>query len=783
MKKLILSFLIVPSLLCASIDFRAKGLYSVFRIKQYLSPVYGFAWWHGGQIEKLYRYGDPGYKTIELVRQLFYLNDADGLTFAPTILPIKIGTYFSPATIGIILNALDEYVEKKSLTASEEQKLEKTIEDALAKELKFEALIKSAKHTQDQLASQLKPEIKQAQKDAEKYGKEKKSLEKEKPSLEKDVQEYKQKITQLNQQLKSLIKKKPITDELKGLIEKKQKEIIAAKLTFEVAQQKLAALKTQIKEQILLIKKAVDIERRFENKIKNSAISEYALHNFVQLLVRAFEETLPDRKRFMPFTVHNILLAMLYKKVNVKKDFIQYFSKLDHSIFNDTALLTDNSPTQSRWLKEQYPQKSYQSIGSTIVSIEKAEKPKEKFLLLKNNFEEFIAAWYSYQVFTSIFPPQILSGWTRYQEYDFADCGSTSLRNTLNNLIYMPTSGVFLLSQLTNTFKVNDRVSNFYKEFGSVEKIQEQQTRNAWAEVTSGLTGGEGKTKVDYRIPPGKGVCQIAARTGIRNINNVIRQLLGIDTIDELQKLPNVKVTKQLGKDPNFGIYTFTINKKYTFKWYFEPIHFFISIHPYYIMTDETIAGFMKSIGSFFQKDDAFEVQQTNNMILSLLLLYRDRLSLFLPVIHAVANIGMPESYRYQIMLALLDTGSLPRKLQCIQKVLNSALVRNDKATIETIKQLIWEMKVDVKQEYSDILQVILASPVIQDDSYIYRKDLDKIVRDGINILKAHYPQLLSPVVDTIIAHKRDKYYGMLKKNVPLTKQQEGALEKLRAGD
>lgn len=781
MKKGLASILLLSCVASAEIDFtRIKGLYSVFRTQEYNSPLFGFAWWNGGQIEKLYRYGDTDHKMVQLVQDLFYLNQADGLTFAPTILPNKVGSYITLGAIGVMIRILNEYVDKKSLQPHEEQHLEKTLEDALEQELAFSARVASSKVEQERMRALRSPEIAQAKSDVVMLEKERVLIDQGRARAEQAVKEFQREIVKISSQRKALEKKKPANAELQTQIQAKVQELQEAHAKLEKLQQESQQAIARSKAIKASIQHAVDTERLLENRIKNTLLSQGALNKFVKLMVGAFEESLSNNPKYLPFTLQNILLAMLWKKAATKKDFILYFAKLDHSLFNDSSLLVDNSPTQQAWLEQQYDKKSYQSIAPVLKSIENAPDLVERLNFLRNNFELLIASWYSYDVFTSVFPPQVLAGWTSYNGNSFADCGSTAVRNALNNLIYMPIAGTLHVSRLLSVFKVNNRIINFYDKFGTVEQILEQKTRDAWVQVTSGLTTGTGDQKIDYKSPIGNGVCEIAARSGIRNINNVMRPLLGINSLNEFSKLPNVQVIEQLGKDPNFGVYTFILNNQYTFKWYFDFYHFFISIEPHYISTDPAISKFMQSIGTFLQNGESDRMQQDNNMIMSLLLLYRDRSSLFAPVMHALKVGGFPSWYRDQLIIGLFNASSLTQKIDFIRHVLADPAVRIDRGTIDFLKRLMREMINDVEQYYADIVRVVIESPVAQDTAYVYHRDFDDIVRRGMNIIKDNYPNLMPMITDAILYNKRDKYYGMLKKDTLFTPTQLSMVVKNR---
>ena len=782
MKKRIASILLVSCIASAEIDFtRIKGLYSVFRTQEYNSPLFGFAWWNGGQIEKLYRYGDSDHKMVQFIQDLFYLNQADGLTFAPTILPNKVGSYITLGAIGAVIRILNGYIDKKSLHPHEEQHLEKMLEDALEQELEFSARVASSKVEQERMRALRNPEIAQAKNDVIRFEKERVLIDQNRAQAERAVKDFQREMVKISSQRKALEKKKLANTELQIQIRAKEEELQAAHATLEKLQQEAGQAVMKSKAIKASIQHAVDTERLLENRIKNTLLDQGALNKFVKLMVGAFEESLSNNPKYLPFTVQNILLAMLWKKVAIKKDFILYFAKLDPSIFKDSSLLVDGSPTQHTWLEEQYDKKSYQSIAPLLKSIEDEPDLTKRFTLLRNNFELLIASWYSYDVFTSVFPPQVLAGWTNYNGNDFADCGSTAIRNALNNLIYMPIAGTLHISRLLLVFKVNNRITNFYDRFGTVEQILEQKSRDAWVQVTSGLTAGSEDQKIDYKSPIGNGVCEIAARTGIRNINNVMRQLLGINSLNEFSKLPNVQVVEQLGKDPNFGVYTFILNNQYTFKWYFDFYHFFISIEPHYISTDPAISRFMQSIGTFLQYGQLAGMQQDNNMVMALLLLYRDRSSLFMPVMRVLKAGEFPSWYRDQLIIGVFNANSLTQKIDFIRHVLADSVVRIDRGAIDLLKRLMREMINDVEQYYADIVRVIIESSVAQDTAYVYHRDFDDIVRRGMNLIKDNYPNLMPMIIEAILYNKRDKYYGMLKKDTLFTPAQLSMVVKNRA--
>src|SRR3972149_1807062 len=203
--KLIGIILLISNVVHTDIDFtNIKGLYTVFRTKKYLSPIHGFAWWKSGQIEELYRYDDPDHKTVQLIQELFYLNPGDEVTFAPTILPTKIGFYITPRALGELLATLDPYVENQSLSPSDEQHLEKALETILGSELNFSERVAASKIRQEELRTELTPDIQKARTEATTFSKKAVELESEKKAKDKAVADLKQEVATLRGQRNNL---------------------------------------------------------------------------------------------------------------------------------------------------------------------------------------------------------------------------------------------------------------------------------------------------------------------------------------------------------------------------------------------------------------------------------------------------------------------------------------------------------------------------------------------------------------------------------------------------
>jgi len=269
--------------------------------------------------------------------------------------------------------------------------------------------------------------------------------------LEERFAPKKEKLTAQENDLKQELdhlkeQEKPRQGKLKPLrrkkikLEKKQKQQFTeetqqdlATVEQEIENIKQESLEPEIAQKNKEIKTIHQKRRKIDHKIKTAALNPDALKNLSDFLVDSFEESLPgETQKYIPYTLHNILLAFLWRKAASKKEFIDYYAAVvSPKMLTEPKILDKDSPEQQSWLAEAYPKKSYEEFLSDFESIlQKAEEnPKLLEDFVEKNYERLVAAWHSYNVFTTVFPPQATGGNPIYKGHQFPDCGETSLRN------------------------------------------------------------------------------------------------------------------------------------------------------------------------------------------------------------------------------------------------------------------------------------------------------------------------------------------------------------------
>ncbi len=762
MKRIVCTLVLVCGFVQADIDFtQIKGLYSVFKTNQYLSPLHGFAWWQSGYTEELYRTGDVRLNTIKLVRELFFLQN-DDVTFSPTILSSKIATYLTPRAIGRILSTLD--------AANNDYDLEKELLRVLSQEIDMPVLVAQTSAAQERLRVQSVPLIAGARDQAQKFLVDRKKAEATLADEEEQIKALTQKLTNLRSHYKALGKRKAPEDQ----IAQKAREVELAQQELDQKQRDIELIRSNVKQ----IRKDLDTQEnlasRFENKIKNAALATDALKGLVGLLNAAYQETLAGNQQCMPYTVHNVLLSFLWKKVSSKADFIRYYQTLDPSVFIDSAFLVANSSAQQKWLRESFPDRSYQSMVPQLTALLQQENP-DIAAFVRDHYEQLISAWYSYTVYTSAFPPQVISDITIFQNIYFPDCGETALRNFLNNVIFDSIQGRLNFSVLEKSTTVNPKLKVFYTQHGALTKIQEPSVREAWAAVVAELntSGQDADDVIDYRNAPEGVECEIAARSGIKNMRNVLRKLLGVTDFDDLiaRLAPSRNIRMDVTLEPtdtNFGILHFTLDGTHSFDWDFEPNHFFIVTKPYYYSSEPVLYDAMRRIIGALKNDVAELV--TNELIFNLVMLYRDKLRLFDDLMAQLLTQRFSYIYQAQAFSLFFETKYSEDKMAFITYALKTPALWHDQHIMATIKKQVRPLTKYLTQD-SNLVSMLISSPAFASADYPFKNDLEVITRETIEFIKNKKPFLMPVVIDTILNENAEKFYNTIKKQ-PFTNAQ-----------
>lgn len=559
----------------AEIGFtQIKGLYDpIPETKKQCSPVHGFNWWKTGIIENFWTFGDQDTNTIKLIRDLFYLQP-DGVTFDVTSLARKPAKYLNAKAIGQIIALINRYTD--ALSTGDQESLKIELFETIKKTLNFDQLVAQAA---EQIAS-AKKEIAQLS-----------SLGQERVALQKKIITNERALKQLN------------------TLQFTDKEKVAA------TQNKITKTKTEIAamhQQLETIKQRLEQKKNLDRIIHNNDLNEQSLRLLAEYIVGSLQETLQEK--YVPYATHQILLAFLWKKINDKAEFLDYFA---------TAIPGMNIPNRSEWLQEEYTKEVFSHFKKNL-----DDKPE----LATSNYQLNSFVGFSHYIWNTSGLPLLVSSISdaTYQvgdkKYQFPDCGEASLRNFLNIRIYNATTGTLdyaILETLGehNGFTPNSTLGAYYKKHNNITKIQTKPYYDAWTQVVSGLPG------VEYLNEPGY---EISPRNGLSNMLTVINNLL-FDNSDEFNHMPNSKKLDYLVKklsdqqfklswkakkipfqsatqlgdtedlstsvlpseqvnidDTNVGIrIIFSINNTHHFSWKFTDNHFVLSA-PHAVLTEHS---------------------------------------------------------------------------------------------------------------------------------------------------------------------------------------------------
>ena len=254
-------------------------------------------------------------------------------------------------------------------------------------------------------------------------------------------------------------------------------------------------------------------------------------------------------------------------------------------------------------------------------------------------------------------------------------------------------------------------------------------------------------------------------------MRNLMRTLFGVESIDEFfEQVPNVSVVTRFSQDQNFGVKTVNVRDA-IFNWYFDPKHAFVDIESHYLKTDPIITQFMNQYGQLFIYNDMFQTQVINNSLFSLLMLYRDRMSLFDSLVTEFNTKKFPAVYQRHVAFIVLDSAYRRSRIEFVSSVLNNAYMRGDVQLFGFVHRVIKKIEEDIEDQkyYGVLITYLLATSALDDTQYPHKSELEKIIREGITRIKNDFPEYLPEVVDAIVSHQREAFYGVLKKNYNFT--------------
>lgn len=750
------------------IDFTCtKGLYTILKNKKHCSPLHGFTWWVSHLIQYMYEFGDPNDDTITLVKELFHLNPWDGLTFDCTRMPSRLAFYFTPKTIGLLICEIEHYYTEQS-TISE---LAQSLREVLKEHLAFDELCEKTKKEQERVREICEPKLAAINQQKETHEKKCQCIETEKEPILAERKKIEIQLNRARAQKNALKKKSKTVAGMQEKITHKEQEIkqIQGELRKQDAQiNRLIQEAKCVRQEIQNNKDAI---RKIENKIKNTAMPITSLDEFVSYIIGAIKESQPGAAQgYVPYTVYNIFLAFLWKKSTTKHDFLDYFSgALPRSALTIPEILDDGSPEQEQWLAAQYERKSYVELADRLPSLLKKMDNDLVALemFLEQEYELLISGLHSYGIYSSAFPPQVTYSWATYKGYFFADCGSNALRNCIDNLIYDHEQGVFDFSVFRDLFAVRPELEQFYKDHGSIEKIETQQARDAWVAVTSELNDdADDEDAIDYKSPEQNGICEIAARSGIKNMMCVIRKLFGVKDIGVLAQRLNESGRKKItvdfkpNADPNYGVFTFTFADGTLFTWYFEPLHFYAAIKPKHYMTVQEIDDLMYAMQPLFKNEATASELKKRWYLWNIVLIYRDKQKLRAMLEKKAEAIQVKSA---PVSLMLYDLMYQDERINLIDATLKSETLRESPPIFSLMDRVRYSWAENNNRYRLDMVNALLSSGLYTEKTYRYHQHLAQVLNKEITKMIRYYPDDIPELLDCIIKNKATRFYGVIK--------------------
>lgn len=534
------------------------------------TPINGVAWWESGIIESLYRNGNDNDATIKLVRELFYLQ-RDGVTFDITTLNRKPAKYFKPSTVGKVINFIRQSNITEQTSEPSLQKTKGTLRTIIADDIGFDIL---AKHSKSKMSSEVKVLS----------------------EFDQKIQSLKNYNTQLVEQQKKL--KAPLLS-INARISNAEKAKHQAGIS-ELQKEK-ESLDNQMKELEQTIEKnrkdfkAIESSseyRKIVRVVHDEALTSKSLDDLVDLMVFSIRECSAANSIYLPSTTTQIFLAFLWKKVDEKRDFIDYFAACPE-ILVDPSWLTSPAKLEL-WLSQKYDEKDFEAFKAKTSTL----SGKELAAFLMDNYELTIFAAIAHKVWDPILPPIISSiGESEFVKagivYKFANCAETALRNFINILLKKPKAITLDIDILRQTAKANDFTLNsnlvvFYTNNNAIAALGIRKVHNAFNQIVSDL----GKDMVYLKPDPKHGICELRATlsNGLRALNYLLfnndvefKKMSKSDQLDTLcEKIsrPGFSVTWEPENEDidvnavDFKLkIVFSINDDQAFMWNFQEKH------------------------------------------------------------------------------------------------------------------------------------------------------------------------------------------------------------------
>lgn len=514
---------------------------------KHLSLVHGAVWWNNKLIENLYKNGNKKHATIQLLRNLFYLQK-DLVTFDITTLNRNPARYFKESTIGIILAILEPYIQVASLTEEIKNELSVKLKKAIKNDINFKKHYQQARSTKEEI-------IKQA--------------------------------IATSQDFKNLLRLKKISQNIKNLREKQKK---ATKTEFpEIS--KIVTIKLKKQKRLVELYGSVNqLEKKFEirdifEQIHKEDLSKKSLNELVSFIIDAFEENLSSKNLYPPFTIQQIFLAFLWKIMESKDDLLLFIKSFEKYYETKDLIFSENAFNEYLNLPL-YSKSDFELFKKEFISTISLKD-------LLEDYEKIVFFLFASNIWDSLLPPIIDSvAHSNYKGVVFPNCVETAIRNLINIIFFDRNSFIFnvtLDEELSNLGVIFDnKLTEFYLKNSDPLKAQLLKIYNAWNDVVSERSG------VGYQYPKDRPFCNIKA--SFANFMKVVNHCmfgnsLSFDNLPNLKKIDILcRCAKQLnltaeikqssdGEILNgFAIIVFKHNNNPLFELNFETKHCYLNV-------------------------------------------------------------------------------------------------------------------------------------------------------------------------------------------------------------
>lgn len=298
------------------------------------------------------------------------------------------------------------------------------------------------------------------------------------------------------------------------------------------------------------------------------------LKKFFSLFCESYKECLSSV--YEKHTLHNILLAYIWKQSMVKENFIDYFNVFEKPDFSLPIINQENKIYLNSLASTSYEP---DLLKAFFVSL-----PYKSLYEILGQYELVICSFF-YNKASVLLPTE---GQVYYKEESFADCGEILILNFFNLLIFNVKTELFDIELLPKKgLALDPKLVKFYQEYNRADLMSKRGAHDDWAKVVSGIPNVS--YRQPYRAESENKYCNIAG-IGYHQLITVFNHLLGLaynkDTsnTDQLENIAsafsreNFKLTYKFSEptDSLYNTIIFFINNKASFACDCKDSHFLL---------------------------------------------------------------------------------------------------------------------------------------------------------------------------------------------------------------